>query len=65
MSQKNLKSTATITSVVDHLESRGLVERIRGRDDHRYVALPLTEKGTRVIGRAWSSMPSRKEAILD
>lgn len=49
VAKKILKSTANITTVVDNLESRGLVERIRSSDDRRFVAVHLTEAGTRLI----------------
>jgi MarR family 2-MHQ and catechol resistance regulon transcriptional repressor len=51
VAKKILKSTANITTVVDNLESRGLVERIRSSDDRRYVALHLTEEGTQLIAQ--------------
>lgn len=49
VAKKILKSTANITTIVDNLESRGLVERIRSSEDRRFVALHLTEEGTLLI----------------
>ena len=51
VAKKILKSTGNITTVVDNLERRGLVARIRSSDDRRYVALHLTEEGTRLVAK--------------
>jgi MarR family 2-MHQ and catechol resistance regulon transcriptional repressor len=42
---KILKSTANITTVIDNLEKRSLVKRIRQEDDRRYITVNITEKG--------------------
>lgn len=49
--KKILKSTANITTVIDNLEKRGLVERQRGTKDRRYIALHLTKQGEEFIER--------------
>ncbi len=49
--KKILKSTANITTVIDNLEKRGLVERWRGKEDRRYITLHLTEPGRECIER--------------
>ena len=51
VAKKNLKSTANITTVVDNLEKRGLVERQRSSEDRRYIALHLTDDGREIIER--------------
>jgi DNA-binding MarR family transcriptional regulator len=38
-------SQATVTTILDRLESRGLVERVRSRTDKRVVNARLTERG--------------------
>ena len=38
-------SAATVTNILDRLESRDLVERVRSKEDKRRVSLFLTEKG--------------------
>ena len=38
-------SQATVTTILDRLESRGLVERVRSRTDKRVVNARLTEQG--------------------
>lgn len=49
LSDKILKSTANITTVIDNLEKRALVKRIRQEADRRYITVELTEKGKKLI----------------
>ena len=42
-------SQATVTSIVDRLEKRGLVQRIRSEDDKRKTYLVMTESGQEVM----------------
>lgn len=42
-------SQATITGIVDRLESRGLVTRVRDMEDRRRVVIDLTEAGREVV----------------
>ena len=51
LGQKLLRAGGNITMVVDNLEKQGWVRRVRGRDDRRFVAVHLTEKGKRLIQR--------------
>ena len=44
-------SQPTITGTVDKLEERGLVERVRSRQDRREVFIALTSKGAEVLRR--------------
>lgn len=47
--RKILKSSGNITTVVDNLEKRDLVLRQPSREDRRFVAVHLTEKGQHLI----------------
>ncbi|WP_372765811.1 MarR family winged helix-turn-helix transcriptional regulator [Pseudoalteromonas sp.] len=38
-------SAATVTNILDRLESRGLIERVRSKEDKRRVSLFLTDIG--------------------
>ena len=49
LGQKILKSSGNITMVVDNLEMRGFVQRIRDEKDRRRYAVHLTAKGRRII----------------
>ncbi|MCU0823217.1 MAG: MarR family transcriptional regulator [Leptospira sp.] len=46
---KILKSTGNITLVIDNLEKRNLVERVRGVEDRRYITVHLTMNGKKLI----------------
>jgi MarR family 2-MHQ and catechol resistance regulon transcriptional repressor len=48
--EKMLKSGGNITTVIDNLEKRGLVQRRRCEEDRRVVYADLTEKGREMIG---------------
>jgi DNA-binding MarR family transcriptional regulator len=45
-------SQATVTSILDRLESRQFIERIRSEDDRRRIALHLTETGANALNNA-------------
>ena len=49
LGKKLLKSGGNITMVIDNLEKRGLVERIRGEKDRRTFAIHLTDEGKNKI----------------
>lgn len=49
LGKKILKSGGNITMVVDNLEKRGLVERVREESDRRYITVNLTKQGRRLI----------------
>ncbi len=42
-------SQATVTNIVDRLESRGYIERRRSQSDRRQILLHATEHGSKVI----------------
>jgi len=49
LAKKILKSTGNITMVVDNLEKRGLVERVRDEADRRHYLVTITGNGKRLI----------------
>ena len=53
LGDKILKSNANLTTVVDTLEKKILVERERGSDDRRKVTVKLTEAGMDLISRVF------------
>ncbi len=55
VAKKILKSTANITTVIDNLEKRGLVERERSEHDRRYITLHITDQGAELIHRIFPS----------
>ncbi len=59
--KKILKSSGNITVVIDNLEKRGLVARVRGADDRRFFTVQLTSEGERLITGVF---PPHAEAIV-
>jgi len=51
LGEKLLTTGGNITTIVDNLERRELVKRVRSEEDRRFVAVHLTEEGRRYIGR--------------
>jgi MarR family 2-MHQ and catechol resistance regulon transcriptional repressor len=49
LAKKTLKSTGNITMVVDNLEKRGLVERLRDEEDRRHYFVRITAAGKKLI----------------
>ena len=43
---------ATVVGILDRLESRKLVKRVRSKDDKRVVKVTLTDNGEKIIARA-------------
>ena len=62
LAAKILKSTGNLTTVVDNLERRGLVERRRDGNDRRVVTVLLTDGGRRLIE---SVFPHHVAALVD
>jgi MarR family 2-MHQ and catechol resistance regulon transcriptional repressor len=58
---KILKSTGNITMVIDNLEKRGLVRRVRDAGDRRYFTIHLTEEGALLITKVF---PEVEAAIV-
>jgi MarR family 2-MHQ and catechol resistance regulon transcriptional repressor len=49
LGRKLLRSDGNITVVVNNLAHRGLVRRVRRRDDRRFITVSLSAKGRRLI----------------
>jgi len=62
LAAKILKSTGNLTTVVDNLERRDLVQRRRDGDDRRVVTVLLTDEGRRLID---SAFPRHVTALVD
>ena len=56
---KVLKSTGNITTVIDNLEKRRLVERRRSTEDRRYIQLHITGEGRKLIERFFTAHMQR------
>lgn len=62
LAQKLLVSGPNITRVIDLLERDGLVERVRSRQDRRYIMITLTTKGHTIIGEVF---PRHVEQVVE
>jgi MarR family transcriptional regulator, organic hydroperoxide resistance regulator len=74
-STATMLSQPTITGIVDKLEERGLVERVRNKEDRREVLIAITPKGTdafakgedlhrRFVEKALSALEADEVALL-
>jgi len=54
----------TVTQMLDHLETTGLVKRTRSKQDRRVVLSTLTERGAAVITERKAQMEPRWQAAL-
>lgn len=52
LARKMYLHPATVVGIIDRLESRGIVERIRCRKDRRVVTVNLTAKGLELVANA-------------
>lgn len=59
LGRKNLKSGGNVTMVVDNLEKRRLVERVRDEQDRRHYFVRLTGAGERTISRVFPGHVAR------
>jgi MarR family transcriptional regulator, 2-MHQ and catechol-resistance regulon repressor len=64
IARKILKSTGNITMVIDNLEKRGLVVRLRNDKDRRYFTIRLTAAGEELIGQCFPDHARRIAGIM-
>ena len=57
-------SQASLTGIVDRLEDRGLVARLRSCEDRRVVDVSITESGTAELDRTRAIFTERLESAL-
>jgi len=60
LARKILRTTGNVTLVVDNLEKRGLVRRVRREDDRRFIQVELTTAGEELIRRVF---PQHADAV--
>ena len=61
---KLLKSGSNLTTVVDNLEARGWVRRVRDADDRRVQVVHLTAAGRKAIDAAFPAHVARVAACM-
>jgi len=62
LGRKSFRSAGNVTTVLDNLERRGLVKRVRSAEDRRSVIVSLTPAGTREVERV---LPGHIAAIVE
>jgi MarR family 2-MHQ and catechol resistance regulon transcriptional repressor len=62
LGSKLFTSGGNITMVIDNLEKRGLVQRVRSESDRRTIIVSLTEQGRELIAEI---MPGQIQAIVE
>jgi MarR family transcriptional regulator, 2-MHQ and catechol-resistance regulon repressor len=60
-----LKTTGNITTVIDNLEKRELVQRIREMKDRRYFQVVLTPEGAKLIKKIYPAHIKRVDQVMD
>lgn len=54
--QKLFSCEGNITQIVDNLEKRKLVQRVRSEEDRRYIIIHLTSEGKKLIQKAFPDL---------
>ncbi|MBL8022638.1 MAG: MarR family transcriptional regulator [Leptospirales bacterium] len=55
LGEKLLSTEGNVTVIVQNLEKRGLIERVRNTDDQRFVTVHLTDEGKKLIRKAFAA----------
>ena len=58
-------SPASVSSMLDHLERDGIVERRRSAEDRRVVVVTLTESGRALLNKKRTAWRARSAAALE
>jgi DNA-binding MarR family transcriptional regulator len=64
ISERLLVTTASVTSLLDTLERRGLVARLRDPDDRRKLLVSLTEEGHQIVDRFLPEVVALQTAVM-
>jgi len=64
LGRKLLRSDSNVTTVLDNLEKRGLVTRVRSAEDRRFVEVQLTSEGRALIGAIFPEHAARVTALM-
>ena len=65
LAEQILKTTGNITTVIDNLEKRELVKRVREVKDRRYFQVILTPEGDKLIRKIFPSHVKRVGQVMD
>jgi len=64
LAERAQTSQTSLTGIVDRLEERGLVERVRNESDRRVVEVALTAEGREQMASGQRAMVRRLEDLL-
>lgn len=64
LSDKILRTAGNLTMVVDNLEKRGLVKRVQGAKDRRFVSVEVTPRGRELIQRVFPEHAARIAELM-
>ena len=64
LAEQILKTTGNITTVIDNLEKRKLVKRIREVKDRRYFQVVMTPEGEQLIKKIYPTHVKRVDTIM-
>jgi DNA-binding MarR family transcriptional regulator len=65
LSEQLGRGLPSVTSMVDRLVKKSLVERVQDPSDRRVVACRLTEQGTDAVERFWQVSRDRRLGLAD
>jgi len=65
LAERAQTSQASLTGIVDRLEERGMVERVRSVEDRRVVEVSLTEAGAAELRQARAGFVLRLESVVE
>lgn len=65
MAERLVRTTGGMTKIVDRLERRGLVERVRDEVDRRSVQVHLTDDGRALSQKASAAYTEMRKRVLD
>ncbi|AOP36108.1 MarR family transcriptional regulator [Leptospira tipperaryensis] len=54
--QKIFSCEGNITQIIDNLEKRKLVQRVRSEEDRRYIIIHLTPEGSEIVQKAFPDL---------
>lgn len=64
LAEQIAKTTGNITTVIDNLEKRDLVKRVRELKDRRYFKVELTPAGKKLIRKVYPAYVKRVELVM-
>jgi DNA-binding MarR family transcriptional regulator len=64
ISERMIQAVPAITSLIDHLETQGLVQRVRSVDDRRVIHILVTSQGRSLADAAMKPLADLEKRLL-